>query len=255
MKNKILLIVPCYNEAQRLPREAYLSFFQTHPHYDFCFVDDGSLDQTGVILKQMANEFQQVVMLTQPRNQGKAEAIRLGVQYAASKKQYHWLGYWDADLATPLSALDDFMRVFIKSPELSLVMGSRVMMLGRLIQRYWYRHYLGRIFATFASLLLNLSVYDTQCGAKIFKMELAEKVFRLPFLTRWLFDVEILARMNQELGVKRTPSQIYELVLNEWHDVGTSKLSLGNMLQVPWQFIKLAHHYQCYKFYRSSSSS
>ena len=127
-------------------------------------------------------------------NQGKAEAVRAGI-LAALRLEPDLVGFWDADLATPLNAIDDFLALAAKRPEIDIILGSRVMLMGRDIRREAWRHYLGRVFATGVSLSLNLPVYDTQCGAKVFRAnEATAAVFATPFHSPWIFDVEVLAR-------------------------------------------------------------
>ncbi|MBI9082568.1 MAG: hypothetical protein JEZ11_03150 [Desulfobacterales bacterium] len=104
------------------------------------------------------------------------------------------IGYWDADLSTPLSALEQMCQK-LSPPEVVMVFGSRVRLLDRNIERKAIRHYLGRLFATFASIVIELPIYDTQCGAKIFKNNNnLQRVFSKPFSTSWVFDVEIFDR-------------------------------------------------------------
>ena len=84
------------------------------------------------------------------------------------------------------------------------------------------RHYLGRVFATASSIVLGLDVYDTQCGAKVFRAgpSLAAAVAE-PFASRWVFDVELLSRLHRGSGgVTGLPASAFlEVPLNEWHDV------------------------------------
>jgi hypothetical protein len=159
-------------------------------------------------------------------NQGKAEAVRRGVLDALSRRP-DAVGFWDADLATPLSELPGFVDLLQSRPDVDIVMGSRVKLMGRTIERHGWRHYLGRLFATAASLVLDLPVYDTQCGAKLFRATpLLARVFEEPFRARWVFDVEILARFMQldPRGPDHLATALYELPLRTWIDVHGSKV-------------------------------
>jgi dolichyl-phosphate beta-glucosyltransferase len=102
--------------------------------------------------------------------------------------------------------------------------------LGRDIRRSTVRHFTGRVFATVASVVLRLPVYDTQCGAKLFRVTPRFKeLISEPFGARWVFDVEILARMlhqAQSTSESFAPPMIYEYPLEEWRDVDGSRLML-----------------------------
>jgi hypothetical protein len=137
------------------------------------------------------------------------------------------VGFWDADLATPLETILEFLWQFEDDPRLQVVLGSRVKLLGRQIDRRAMRHYLGRVFATAASMLLSLPVYDTQCGAKMFRVSsLARRMFAEPFHSRWFFDVELLARLIGASADGPFPVEelVHEFPLMQWRDVPGTKL-------------------------------
>jgi glycosyltransferase involved in cell wall biosynthesis len=220
--------VPCYNEAERLDARALQRFVAANAGVAFLLVNDGSSDATGAILDALRlSRPQSFGVLHLPENQGKAEAVRQGM-LAALGRDTAYVGYWDADLATPLAALPAFLSVLDERTEIEMVIGARVRLLGRKIQRQPGRHYLGRVFATVASAVLRLPVYDTQCGAKLFRASAGlRSAFDHPFRSRWIFDVEILARLTvlSHSGICAAPlDSVYELPLAEWTDVGGTKL-------------------------------
>ncbi len=225
------IVVPCYNEAKRLDAEQFREFV-ADGLTGFLFVDDGSSDATGSILSQLAaSEPERLGLLTLERNCGKAEAVRQGL-IEALKESPVAVGYWDADLATPLSAIPLLSGVLEERPEVQVVLGSRVRLMGRQIDRYARRHYLGRVFATAASLILRLPVYDTQCGAKMLRnTDRLPQILREPFRASWTFDVELLARFlwSDPPGSLPDPMRtIYEYPLPMWRDVGGSKLHVSD---------------------------
>jgi len=153
--------------------------------------------------------------------------VRAGV-LRAFERQPAYVGFWDADLATPLSVLFEFRGLLEARRDLEMVFGARVVLLGRRIERRALRHYLGRVAATAISLVLGLRVYDTQCGAKLFRATpCVRALFEEPFATRWLFDVEILARFIRSLDGDPDAAKgvIYEYPLTEWMDVAGSSLT------------------------------
>lgn len=226
------IVVPCYNESRRLDSRSFLSALDKEPNLSFLFVNDGSTDETFNIIKSLKDKNPaQVDFICLEQNSGKAEAVRRGM-LKVIEGEFENVGYWDADLATPLAAIEEFCSL-LDSSDISIVIGSRVLLLGRNIQRNPLRHYVGRVFATCASLLLKIEVYDTQCGAKIFKNSaLLKTVFGKPFKVNWTFDVEMLARFPIILGLTPTKvcSKWFECPLKEWLDVKGSKVRLKDYI-------------------------
>lgn len=228
----LILVVPCYNEEHRLPVDALRGYSSANTRVEFLFVNDGSRDGTLRVLESLHREDStRFSVLNLERNRGKAEAVRLGI-LAALERKPDFVGFWDADLATPLSELQDFLDVFATRAEIEMVFAARVRLLGRSISRNPSRHYVGRVGATLISSSLGLAVYDTQCGAKLFRSsEPMREIFREPFLSRWIFDVEIIARFVRQRGRDAAARAIYELPIKEWHDVKGSKVKSTDFIR------------------------
>lgn len=230
---KTAIIIPCYNEARRLQDEEFTLATRENRELNLFFVDDGSTDGTPEKLETLCRSNpSQMQLITLENNSGKAEAVRTGI-LRALETDFANVGYWDADLATPLRVIPIFCDV-LETRGLRLVMGARVRLLGRNIERSALRHYAGRVFATLSSLVTGLPIYDTQCGAKIFRnCKELKIVFGRPFRVNWTFDVEILARLLMIERYMKTPPMItstIEYPLEEWTDVPGSKIG-------PWDFL------------------
>lgn len=224
----LALVVPCYNEAARLDAEAFVRFIAAHAGVRLVMVDDGSDDGTAAVLERIrAAAPAAVTTIRLDPNRGKGEAVRAGILAAAAGNPAV-VGFLDADLSTPLSAIDDFLAVLRTRPEVDFVLGSRLLLLGRDVKRKPWRHYLGRISATAISHALDLAVYDTQCGAKMLRFNAdTGTLFARPFRSRWIFDVELIARylrLPVGPGEPARRDRLYELVLPAWHDRAGSKL-------------------------------
>ena len=239
---KTLVVVPCYNESQRLKQEEFLHYVQEHPDIDFLFANDGSRDNTLEVLLALCAQHPQLHCLDLQPNGGKAEAVRRGMLHAAEAYQPEYIMFFDADLATPLFEIEQFVAWADKGYD--IVMGLRLMRLGAQVRRKTVRHYLGRCFATCASLMLDLPVYDTQCGAKLFRTQVVRDLFPQPFITRWLFDVEILARYNQRYGKDSAPQRIYEYPLFQWIDIDGSRLKKRDFIKAPVELLKIKRQYR-----------
>lgn len=221
----LILVVPCYNEEQRLPVDAFRAFRLDGVRVEILFVNDGSKDGTLRVLESLrAEDPERYSVLSLEQNSGKAEAVRRGM-LAAIERQPDLFGFWDADLATPLAEIPGFLEIFTTRPEIEMVFAARVRLLGRSISRNPARHYFGRVGATLISSSLGLAVYDTQCGAKLFRWSAPmRELFAEPFLSRWIFDVEIMARFIRQRGRDAAARAIYELPIEVWHDVKGSKV-------------------------------
>ncbi len=226
------LVVPCYNEADRLETSAFVEFTRSHPQYEILFVDDGSTDETLEVLRGLCRTNpEQLDYLEQTPNQGKAAAVRAGTLQTLEKRR-EFYGYWDADLATPLEEAIHFVTRLDLEPELLLVSGARVQLMGHDIRRKSYRHYAGRLFATLASLTLGLAYYDTQCGAKMFRSgPHTDLLWQDPFVTNWIFDVELIARLVKNAGRDMAERAIYEYPLSRWIDIAGSKVKPSDFLR------------------------
>jgi glycosyltransferase involved in cell wall biosynthesis len=240
---EVCVVVPCFNEEQRLRSADLAAFVDARPNAALCLVDDGSADGTFSVLERLrASRPDRVFVERLPSNRGKAEAVRAGVRFAAAHRQWTFIGYWDADLSTPLDEVDRMLRVLTETPDCVLALGSRVKRLGARIERRTSRHLLGRVFATCAVQILGVPVYDSQCGAKLFRADHADVFFGEPFLTRWLFDLEMLIRLRNARGDAFERS-VCEVPVARWNEVDGSKLSLAEMLNVPAELLRVRSHY------------
>jgi len=238
------IIIPCYNECDRLDMPAFEQFLTGQIGVALCFVNDGSTDDTAKKLHALAGQFaDKVSVLDLTQNGGKAEAIRAGCLYALTHLRPDCIAYLDADLSVPLPEL---MRIYqvMAEQQLLIIFGARVALFGYQIQRRSHRHYLGRLFATVASMVLNTVIYDTQCGAKIFTREVARKVFEKPFVSRWFFDVEIIARLNQLYGADILVKILREIPLNIWIHKEQSKIKIKDFFLCPYYLFRIKRKYR-----------
>ncbi|HUY22826.1 MAG TPA: glycosyltransferase [Acidimicrobiales bacterium] len=223
-----VVVVPCFNEERRLDERAFTDLV-AGDEVRLVFVDDGSTDATGRVLDRLAAGCEGIEVVSLAANTGKAEAVRRGLLVAV-RGGAGTVGYYDADLATPPAELLRLTRQLHARPELAGVFGSRVARLGSSIERKALRHYLGRAYATVASIALGVTVYDTQCGAKVFRVtDTLVAALAEPFRTSWAFDVELLDRLLHGSGdVPGVPvTRFLEVPLETWRDVTGSKLRVA----------------------------
>lgn len=237
--SELILVVPVYNEAARLDPAAWLDFLAANRSRALRFVDDGSRDGTAAVLEAIrARAPDQVEIELLAENHGKAEAVRRGL-VSALERTLRYAGFIDADLSAPLSEASRLQAELEAHPAAWAAYGSRVKLLGREIVRSERRHYLGRIFASCASLALSLPVYDTQCGLKMFRRAPeVQAAFATPFQSRWIFDVELLARLRDAADDDVT-ARIREVPLECWQERGGSRLRIRDFLMAPLELARI----------------
>ena len=246
---EVVIVVPCFNEATRLDTAAFRDYAPKRHRVRVLFVNDGSGDETAQVLDSLcATAPERFRAIHLPSNLGKGEAVRSGL-LAALREQPAYVGYWDADLATPLDAIEELCDVLCARPKVEMVFGARVKLLGRTIERSRARHYAGRVFATAAANVLRLAVYDTQCGAKLLRVTPGlPALLDEPFLARWIFDVELIARLiRARSGTDATPvaEAIYEYPLLTWNGLNTGRLHLRDypiaalaLARIYWRYLR-----------------
>ena len=233
----VVLIIPCYNEAARIDVDRFRAL-ATDPRVRLLFVDDGSTDGTWTVLERLAAESPSVEAMALGSNRGKGEAVRRGLSTAILQGATA-VGYYDADLATPEDEMLRLVDVLLSDQRLRAVLAARVSLLGAEIERSAFRHYAGRVFASVAAVACGVRIYDTQCGAKVFRTDAClEEALSSPFRSRWSFDVELIARLMSAPD-EGGPQGFVEVPLRHWVDVPGSNLKIRSMLKASADLIVL----------------
>lgn len=246
----VAVVIPCYNEGKRLQRDIFTDELLKNSNLTLLFVNDGSSDNTLNVIQDicMSNPTR-ALYLSMKINMGKGEAVRRGMAYLLEKDTYEIIGFWDADLAVPLSEIWDFVDVFRQNPHVIGVIGSRVHLAGRVIERVNLRHYLGRLFATVICLSFNFKIYDTQCGAKLFNKKVLLPVLQKPFYSRWIFDVELIIRISRLSFLRDKTnwldreSWLYEVPVKRWTNVSGTKRSISSYVTAFFDYLTLLRKY------------
>lgn len=224
------IIIPCYNEANRLHLEMFLNFARNNPKISFIFVDDGSKDLTiNLLCGAMAALPDQVDVLMMARNAGKAEAVRHGLKFAANRGD-KYIAFLDADLATPLNAIHDFISVADRLDDIDVVFGSRAGGLGRRVYRDLHRKMISLVCASMGRMATGLALKDTQCGAKLFRnTDHLKACLDAPFTAGWLFDVELFLRIsNPDRNARKN---FFEYPVLEWTEIPGSNINISDVIK------------------------
>jgi dolichyl-phosphate beta-glucosyltransferase len=243
----LIIVIPCYNEENRFTTltEEYTSFLNLNEDVLLCFVDDGSTDDTVICLQNLQQDHEsKVAVFISPKNQGKAEAVRAGIMHCDSKFDHEFIAFLDADLSTSFSECLRLYDYIKENEQIGFAFASRILKIGSDIQRKKFRFVTGRVIATVISSILGLKVYDTQCGCKVFKKDLARDLFREKFISKWLFDVEIFFRMIHLYGHKGAIERMVEMPLKLWVDKGDSKVRMSYFFKLWVDLFRIKRRYR-----------
>lgn len=221
----LAIVIPCYEEAKRIKLNRFRSFLKRNDKVLLCLVNDGSADNTLEVLGELKEKHpSQIFVIDMPQNQGKAEAVRTGFLKCLKEYTLKRIAYLDADLSTSLEECFSISQKISSSTYFAF--GSRIAKIDTNIDRKSHRFFIGRGIATLISRQLNLKVYDTQCGCKVFAASLAKILFKEEFISRWLFDVELFHRLIGLYGKDQIKHIAKEMPLQSWCDTDDSKVPL-----------------------------
>ncbi len=226
------IVVPAYNEEQRLPRslEQILAFLDAQAYAaEVVVVENGSTDATWQVIQTYQARDARVRGLRSPRK-GKGLAVRLGM--LAARGRYRFLA--DADLSMPIAEVARFLPP--RLTDFDIAIGTRE---GPGAVRYnepWHRHFMGRAFNLLVQALALPGIRDSQCGFKMFRGPVAEDVFRRASLEGMAFDVEILF-LARRLGYRivEVPISWYFDPDSRVHPVRDTLHMLRDLLRLRWR--------------------
>ena len=234
------VVIPCYNEEERLLSVEFLDFVDKHSGYHLCFVNDGSKDKTLEVLNKLRKGRESFITVYDcEKNGGKAEAVRLGMLHMAKKTDLDYIGFLDADLSTDLADFDELVST-IENSDYKIVSGSRISRMGADITKESARKIISLNINYIIRKILKMEFKDTQCGAKIFHKDVIEIAFNNKFLTKWLFDVEIFIRIRKHFGLDRAKQILCEKPLKRWIHADGSKLSMKDSIKIMGQLGQIA---------------
>ncbi len=238
------IIIPCYNEENRLDTNAFITFINAKNEFHLCFVNDGSKDDTIRVLKEVQETNpEKVSVIDMKKNGGKAAAVRAGARYLHSRGDIQFIGFIDADLSTDFEDFDGLVQTLQSDTSLNLVFGSRAKNASEGIEKNPLRALFSKMINILIVAILGLSIQDTQCGAKVFRAGIVPVLFNQAFLTRWLFDVEMFIRLKKHMGVSQVMNSIIEQPLKRWVHMDDSKLGAKDALEIPFRLASIWFNY------------
>lgn len=235
---KVSIIIPAYNEEKRIQRtlKAYNAYFNTQNFdYELLVVVNGTTDNTPSIIHALQQSMPHLFMIEIAQG-GKGLAITHGFKNALTRSN-DVIGFVDADMATDPEA---FYQLIKNLDGYDGIIASRYMPGSQVTPpRPFVKRWGSKIFfETLTRILFGINYYDTQCGAKLFKRNVIEKITPYLSVHQWAFDIEILYLCKRfKFTIKEYPTV--------WHDQAGSKLHLmrsgmkmvATLFKLRWRFL------------------
>ena len=243
-KNCVGVVIPCYNEEERLSSDEFKEFAHKNLGYHLCFVNDGSTDKTLEVLEELKlTNPSHISVYDCEKNGGKAEAVRQGMLHLAKDPQLDYIGFLDADLSTDFLDFNDLVET-LENSNFKIVSGSRMARMGANITKESARKIISMTINLIIRTILQMPFNDTQCGAKVMRKEIIPLLFTKPFITKWIFDVEMFIRMRKHYGKDKVQQFICEQPLKRWIHADGSKLSMKDSVKIVGQLAQIAFTYR-----------
>lgn len=237
-----IIVIPCYNEKSRLSFDSYVQILQNEKSINFCFVNDGSEDETSVILKNIQEIAPDKVYIVElDSNKGKGNAIFLAIQWILSNTiECKDIGYLDADLSVDFTTYLKMLE-YHRLSSLKLTYASRARLLSVSFNQNIFRKVTSVLAKYITPRLYSIPVDDTQCGAKIIDYNIIRNLFDRPFLSRWLFDIELFIRYKNRFDLRGVKA----FYLENWVYRSQSKLKTWEILfYIPIDLMKIILNYR-----------
>jgi dolichyl-phosphate beta-glucosyltransferase len=194
----ISIIVPTYNEAAKIEatvKSIRYFFDDRRLRFEVIVSDSGSKDRTVEIVKKISRTDENIRLVFAGKN-GKGAAVKAGMLEANGRLKL----FTDADLSTPIEEFDKLNKAISEGSDIAI--GSRDILGAKILKHQpWHRELSGKLLNRIIQLLYVPGIYDTQCGFKLFKGDIARELFAAQKLDGFLFDVEILY-MARKKGLK-----------------------------------------------------
>lgn len=234
MKIPLSVVIPAYNEEERI-KSTCLAFLLSKAIdlKELIVVDDGSNDKTLEILNDLKEKYENFKVVKNERNEGKGFALKNGV--LNSRDDIPYLLISDADLS---AQVEEVKRFFPFLNNYAIIIGSRGLDRSYIKKHQpFYRELMGIFFNFLVQLFFLPGIYDTQCGFKLFKKNVAKEIFKEIKLKGFSYDVEVLILAKiKGYRIKEVP------VI--WEHMGKSKVKIS---KAPFlMLLELIFLYQSY---------